>query len=85
MTFRHFQHFQIRLESYRCKEKDHADFFQNIVKFKFCNPGGITDARKIAKSTPPITGAGMQNLSRTLQRFFKNFPNISTTTATAIV
>jgi hypothetical protein len=40
---------------------------------------------KIAKSTPPITGAGMQNLSRTLQRFFKNFPNISTTTATAIV
>ena len=40
---------------------------------------------KIAKITPPITGAGIQNRSKIAILCFKKFPNIKTTTATAIV
>ena len=52
---------------------------------KLTETANVTDDVNTANSTPPITGAGIQNLSSMLNLVFKNFPSISTTTATAIV
>ena len=62
---------------------------KNVMTLALAAAGLTADTEhtqvKIAKITPPITGAGMQNRSKIAILCFKKFPNIKTTTATAIV